>query len=70
MGTDESNQILSQRRAGSVQTYLVQQKIPAESISTAGFGEAQPVATNGTAAGRQQNRRVELVVSGDIIGRR
>ena len=70
VGTDASNQALSERRATSVQTYLVQQKIPADSIAATGFGEAQPVATNGTVAGRQQNRRVELVVTGDIIGRR
>lgn len=70
VGTDEHNQQLSERRAQGVRAYLVQQRIPADTVGTAGLGESQPVATNGTASGRQQNRRVELVVSGDIIGRR
>lgn len=70
VGSDELNQKLSEQRAESVRVYLVQQKIPSDTVGTAGLGESQPVATNGTAAGRQQNRRVELVVSGDIIGRR
>lgn len=70
VGSDASNQQLSERRAESVRAYLVEQKIVAATVGTAGFGESQPVATNGTASGRQQNRRVELVVSGDIIGRR
>ena len=69
MGSDASNQQLSERRAESVRAYLVDQKILASTVGTAGFGESQPVATNGTAAGRQQNRRVELIVSGDVIGR-
>ena len=50
--------------------YLIRQAIPPAAVGTAGFGESQPVASNGTAAGRQQNRRVELVVTGDPIGRR
>lgn len=70
VGTDWSNQALSERRAESVRAYLVAQNIASTSVGAVGFGEGQPVATNGTAAGRQQNRRVELVVSGDIIGRR
>jgi outer membrane protein OmpA-like peptidoglycan-associated protein len=70
VGTDESNQRLSERRGESVRAYLVQQGITSGTIGTAGMGEGTPVATNGTAAGRQQNRRVELIVSGDVIGTR
>jgi outer membrane protein OmpA-like peptidoglycan-associated protein len=62
------NQKLSQERAASVQSYLAQQGVPGSSISIHGFGEANPIASNETAAGRQQNRRVELVVSGASIG--
>ncbi len=62
------NEQLSQHRAGSVQSYLVQQGVPSASIDTHGFGQANPVASNDSAAGRQQNRRVELVVSGKSIG--
>jgi len=68
VGSDQYNQALSERRAEAVRSYLVSQRISAESITTKGFGESHPVATNDTAAGRQQNRRVELVVSGDAIG--
>jgi outer membrane protein OmpA-like peptidoglycan-associated protein len=68
VGTDSYNQGLSERRAESVRGYLVSQNISAQSITTQGFGESRPVATNDTAAGRQQNRRVELVVSGEAIG--
>ena len=68
VGTDDSNQSLSERRAESVRTYLTQQGIPSASIRVRGFGEAQPVASNDNAAGRQQNRRVELIVSGEAIG--
>jgi len=68
VGTDESNMVLSENRAGSVRDFLVKQGIATSSISSSGFGEGRPVATNDTAAGRQQNRRVELVVSGDVIG--
>ncbi len=67
-GTDEYNQRLSERRAQSVSTYLNQQGIGRAIVATAGFGESRPVATNGTSAGRQQNRRVEIVVSGESIG--
>jgi outer membrane protein OmpA-like peptidoglycan-associated protein len=67
-GSDEYNQGLSERRAQSVQTYLGQQGIGQAIASTVGFGESRPVATNGTAAGRQQNRRVEIIVSGEAIG--
>ena len=68
VGTDDFNQSLSERRAESVKTYLTQQGIPSASIRARGFGEAQPVASNDNAAGRQQNRRVELIVSGEAIG--
>ncbi len=68
-GSDEYNQRLSERRAASVHAYLMQQGIGQSIVATAGYGESRPVATNGTAAGRQQNRRVELIVSGESIGR-
>jgi outer membrane protein OmpA-like peptidoglycan-associated protein len=69
VGSNEYNQKLSERRSGSVKTYLLQQKIPPAEVDSVGFGESRPVASNATAAGRQQNRRVELVVSGESIGR-
>ena len=62
------NQQLSEDRAGSVRDYLAQESIPATSMTSKGFGKTQPVATNDTPEGRQQNRRVELVVSGEVIG--
>ena len=68
VGGDEYNQRLSEQRGASVRDYLIQQGMPVSSVTTKGFGETQPVASNDTAQGRQQNRRVELVVSGDIIG--
>jgi outer membrane protein OmpA-like peptidoglycan-associated protein len=68
VGSDGYNQRLSEQRANSVREYLASQSVPSQMISSRGFGEAQPVATNDTAEGRQRNRRVELVVSGDIIG--
>ena len=69
IGTDDYNQRLSERRAASVSGYLKQQGIGQAIVATQGFGEGKPVATNGTAEGRQQNRRVEIVVSGEAIGR-
>jgi outer membrane protein OmpA-like peptidoglycan-associated protein len=68
VGSDEYNMKLSQQRADSVRDYLVAQGVPAGMVTAKGFGESQPVASNDTAAGRQQNRRVELVVSGEPIG--
>jgi outer membrane protein OmpA-like peptidoglycan-associated protein len=68
VGGDEMNQKLSENRAGSVRTYLVAQGVTANSVSSEGFGNTLPVASNDNAAGRQENRRVELVVSGDAIG--
>ena len=68
VGGDEYNQDLSERRAQSVRDYFVQQGIPGNAIEARGFGKTQPIASNDTAEGRQQNRRVELVLSGDAIG--
>jgi outer membrane protein OmpA-like peptidoglycan-associated protein len=68
VGTDEYNQTLSEKRAGAVREYLVGQGVPGDSVSAVGFGKANPVASNDSAAGRQQNRRVEMVVSGEPIG--
>jgi outer membrane protein OmpA-like peptidoglycan-associated protein len=69
VGGDDYNRRLSERRAQSVRSYLLQQKIAPAAVDATGFGESKPVASNATAAGRQQNRRVELVVSGESIGR-
>ncbi|MBP1597301.1 MAG: OmpA/MotB domain protein [Acidobacteria bacterium] len=69
VGGDAYNQTLSEQRAGSVRDYLIRQGMSTmNSVLAKGFGEAQPVASNDTAAGRQLNRRVELIVSGAIIG--
>jgi outer membrane protein OmpA-like peptidoglycan-associated protein len=68
VGSDEMNQQLSERRAGSVRDYLVQEGVPEAAVTSRGFGKTQPVASNDTAEGRQRNRRVELVVTGDAIG--
>jgi outer membrane protein OmpA-like peptidoglycan-associated protein len=68
VGTDEYNQTLSEKRAGAVRDYLTSNGIAAASVAAVGMGKADPVASNDTAAGRQQNRRVEMVVSGDVIG--
>ncbi|HEY1493619.1 MAG TPA: OmpA family protein [Candidatus Solibacter sp.] len=68
IGSDEYNQKLSESRASSVRDYLTSQNVPADSVSAVGLGKSDPVATNDTAAGRQRNRRVELVVSGEPIG--
>jgi outer membrane protein OmpA-like peptidoglycan-associated protein len=68
MGGDEYNQKLSEDRGGSVRDYLTQQGMAAGSVTSKGFGKGQPVASNETAEGRQLNRRVELVISGEVIG--
>ncbi len=68
VGGDEYNMKLSENRAGAVRDFLVGEGVPSSSVSSQGFGKTMPVADNSTAAGRQQNRRVELVVSGEILG--
>lgn len=68
IGSDEYNQRLSEQRASTVRDYLVAQGVPNMSVTAVGFGKGNPVASNATDAGRQQNRRVELVVSGEPIG--
>ncbi len=68
VGGDAMNQTLSENRANSVRDYLVQQGVASGSVSSKGFGNTLPVASNDNSTGRQQNRRVELLVSGDAIG--
>jgi outer membrane protein OmpA-like peptidoglycan-associated protein len=68
VGTDEYNLKLSDQRAGAVREYLLSQSVPTTNLTAVGLGKASPVASNDTAAGRQQNRRVEMVVSGEPIG--
>ena len=68
VGSDEMNQTLSENRAGSVRDYLVQEGVATNSVSARGFGNTMPVASNDNSSGRQQNRRVELLVSGAAIG--
>lgn len=63
VGSDETNQVLSQRRADAVRAYLLAQGVAANRVTAVGKGESLPVADNGNAAGRQQNRRVEIVIS-------
>ena len=70
VGTDEYNQTLSDQRGSSVRDYLTNQGMAAASVTSKGFGESQPIASNDTVPGRQQNRRVELVISGEVIGTR
>ena len=67
-GSDELNQKLSENRALAVKDFLVSQGESQGSITSTGFGKNDPVADNGSASGRAQNRRVNLVVSGDAIG--
>jgi len=69
VGGDAMNQTLSENRAGSVRDYLVQQGVATNSVSSRGFGNSLPVASNDNSSGRQQNRRVELLVSGEAIGK-
>jgi outer membrane protein OmpA-like peptidoglycan-associated protein len=68
VGSDQMNQKLSENRANSVMNFLVAQGVTQNNITAAGYGKSDPVADNGTASGRAQNRRVNLVVSGDAIG--
>ena len=68
IGSDEYNQKLSEQRADGVRDYLVSQSVKDGSVTAAGYGKSDPVADNSTSAGRAENRRVQLVVSGDAIG--
>jgi outer membrane protein OmpA-like peptidoglycan-associated protein len=68
VGGDAMNQKLSENRADSVRDYLVAQGVATNSVSAQGYGNSLPVASNNNSAGRQQNRRVELLVSGEAIG--
>ncbi len=68
VGSDEANQRLSEQRSDTVRSYLVGQGLPDTSVSSQGFGKTVPVADNNTADGRQRNRRVEIIVSGEVIG--
>jgi outer membrane protein OmpA-like peptidoglycan-associated protein len=68
VGGDATNQVLSENRARSVRDYLVQEGVMPNAVTAIGYGDASPVASNQNAGGRQQNRRVELVVSGAAIG--
>jgi outer membrane protein OmpA-like peptidoglycan-associated protein len=68
IGSDEYNQTLSEKRAEAVRGYLLSSGIPPDHTSALGLGKTDPVADNSTAAGRKQNRRVDMIVSGDVIG--
>jgi len=61
-GTDSYNQDLSERRSSSARRYLVGQGVASSRIQTRGVGESEPIATNSTEAGRQENRRVEVAI--------
>jgi len=69
VGSDDFNQQLSERRADSVRDFLAEQGVQPSAMTAKGFGKTQPVASNDNAEGRQRNRRVELVVNGDAIGK-
>jgi outer membrane protein OmpA-like peptidoglycan-associated protein len=68
VGSEATNQALSEKRAVAVRDYLVQEGLSAESIATKGLGKAAPIAPNENPAGRAKNRRVELVLTGEAIG--
>jgi len=67
-GSAESNQALSEQRANAVRDYLIKQGLNGSSLTALGLGEKNPVADNSTAEGRQKNRRIEIIVSGEVIG--
>jgi outer membrane protein OmpA-like peptidoglycan-associated protein len=68
IGSDEYNQTLSDKRAEAVRDYLTGSGVSGSNVAARGLGKSDPVADNSTAAGRQLNRRVEMIVSGDVIG--
>jgi outer membrane protein OmpA-like peptidoglycan-associated protein len=63
VGNDDYNRGLSERRAGAVRSYLVDQGVSSARLTASGKGASDPVASNDTASGRQQNRRVEVIIS-------
>ncbi|MBV8810208.1 MAG: OmpA family protein, partial [Acidobacteriaceae bacterium] len=67
-GSVNFNQKLSEQRADTVRNFLISQGINPDSVSAQGYGQSYPVASNETSQGRQLNRRVELVISGEVIG--
>jgi outer membrane protein OmpA-like peptidoglycan-associated protein len=68
IGSDEYNQTLSEKRADAVRGYLISSSVSPDHVSAVGLGKADPVGDNSTAAGRKLNRRVDMIVSGDVIG--
>jgi outer membrane protein OmpA-like peptidoglycan-associated protein len=68
IGSDEYNQTLSEKRAEAVRDYLVSSAVSTNNVTAHGMGKSDPIASNTTAAGRKLNRRVEMIVSGDVIG--
>ena len=66
--SDSMNQRLSEQRAEAVRSFLESQRIPAGNLTAQGFGKSVPIADNETAKGRQLNRRVEIIISGEAIG--
>jgi outer membrane protein OmpA-like peptidoglycan-associated protein len=68
IGTEAFNQVLSEQRAEGVRSFLTGQGVPESSTTARGFGKTRPIASNDTAEGRQQNRRVEMIVTGEVIG--
>jgi len=70
IGSDEANMKLSQQRGDAVREFLVQQGLAANSVTAVGLGKADPVADNSSNEGRQKNRRVEIIVSGEAIGKK
>jgi outer membrane protein OmpA-like peptidoglycan-associated protein len=68
IGSDQYNQKLSEERAGAVRDYLTSQSVSQQNIAAAGYGKTNPIADNTSAQGRAQNRRVQMVVSGNSIG--
>jgi outer membrane protein OmpA-like peptidoglycan-associated protein len=68
VGSDQYNLQLSMKRAGAVRDYLISQGVPSANLTAAGFGSTNPAAPNATAAGRERNRRVEMLIPGDVIG--
>jgi len=70
IGSEEYNQTLSEKRAATVRDYLVSSGVSIANVVARGLGKSDPVADNSSTAGRKQNRRVEMIVSGDVIGAR